>query len=305
MRVAGRRKAAVAFLVLGIVVIVIAVVLNVSWILQNLQDIALLIFGVVFFAIIITGVVLNTIFLWREIRRNEQQDAFLNAVTHELKTPIASIKLYLETLKTREVEDAKKDEFYDIMLSDSNRLMTTIEQVLQAGRTKDKNRLLNISEIEMGELLKDCVAIIRSRYNLEDEINFAEPPEKLSVSGDWAELQTVFTNLIDNAVKYSDEEVKVSIELNELNEKIIEICIKDSGVGIASDELKSVFKRFYRVPNLSTQKAKGTGLGLYIARAVIKKHRGKIYAQSEGAGKGTTFTVRLPKAKKQKLADKN
>ena len=305
MRVPGRRKAAVVFLVLGIVVIVIAVVLNVSWILQNLQDIALLVFGVVFFAIIITGVVLNTIFLLREIRRNEQQDAFLNAVTHELKTPIASIKLYLETLKTRKVEDAKRFEFYDIMLSDSNRLLTTVEQVLQAGRTKDKARLLNISEIETNKLLKECVEIIRSRYNLKEEINFAETSEKLTVSGDWAELQTVFTNLIDNAVKYSDEQIKISIELKELNEKIIEICIKDSGVGIASKELKSIFKRFYRVPNLSTQKAKGTGLGLYIARAVIKKHNGKIYAQSEGEGKGTTFTVRLPKAEQKKLSDKH
>ena len=305
MRVPGRRKTAVVFLVLGIVMIVIAVTLNVGWILLNLQQIALLVFGVIFFAIIITGLVLNTTFLLREIRRNEQQDAFLNAVTHELKTPIASIKLYLETLKTREVEDAKRSEFYDIMLSDSNRLLTTVEQVLQAGRTKDKARLLNISEIELGELLKDCVEIIRSRYNLENEITIKETSEKLIVSGDWAELQTVFTNLIDNAVKYSDEKIKISVILNDLNEKIIEICIKDSGVGIASKELKSVFKRFYRVPNLSTQKAKGTGLGLYIARAVIKKHDGKIYAQSEGEGKGTTFTVRLPKAEKKKLSDKN
>ncbi len=304
MRVPGRRKAAVVFLVLGIVLIAIAVFLNVSWILQNLQDIALLIVGVIFFAIIITGVVLNTIFLLREIRRNEQQDAFLNAVTHELKTPIASIKLYLETLKTREVAEAKRIEFYDVMLSDSNRLMTTIEQVLQAGRTKDKARLLNISEIEVSELLAECVKIIRSRYNLANEINLKETNEKLTVSGDWAELQTVFTNLIDNAVKYSNEKIEVSIVLNDLNEKTVEICIKDSGVGIASNELKSVFKRFYRIPNLSTQKAKGTGLGLYIARAVIKKHDGKIYAESEGAGKGTTFTVRLPKAEKQKLSGK-
>ena len=168
MRVAGRRKAAVVFLVLGICLVAIAVTLNVGWILLNLREVALLVLGVVFFALIITGLVLNTIFLLREIRRNEQHDAFLNAVTHELKTPIASIQLYLETLKTREVTEDKRREFYDIMLSDSNRLLNTVEQVLQAGRTRERSRLLNISEINLENLLKESVEIVRSRYNLNE-----------------------------------------------------------------------------------------------------------------------------------------
>jgi signal transduction histidine kinase len=123
MRVARRRKAAIFFLILGICLIALTVALNVGWILLNLQQIALLVFGIVFFAIIITGLVLNTIFLVREIRRNEQHDAFLNAVTHELKTPIASIRLYLETLQTRDVAEAKRQEFYGVMLADTNRLL--------------------------------------------------------------------------------------------------------------------------------------------------------------------------------------
>src|SRR3982751_2044392 len=114
--------------------VAIAIALNVGWILLNVREVALLVLGVVFFALIITGLTLNTIFLLREIRRNEQHDAFLNAVTHELKTPIASIRLYLETLKSRHVDENKRTEFYDIMLSDSDRLMGTVEQLLQASR---------------------------------------------------------------------------------------------------------------------------------------------------------------------------
>ena len=187
MRVAGRRKAAVVFLVLGICLVAIAVTLNVGWILLNLRQVALLVLGVVFFALIITGLVLNTIFLLREIRRNEQHDAFLNAVTHELKTPIASIRLYLETLKTRDVTEVKRREFYDIMLSDSNRLLNTVEQVLQAGRTRERARLLNISKINLEHLLKESVEIVRRRYNLDEHsIEIAAAENSVKVSGDFA-----------------------------------------------------------------------------------------------------------------------
>ena len=295
MRVAGRRKAAVVFLVLGICLVAIAVTLNVGWILLNLRQVALLVLGVVFFALIITGLVLNTIFLLREIRRNEQHDAFLNAVTHELKTPIASIRLYLETLKTRDVTEVKRREFYDIMLSDSNRLLNTVEQVLQAGRTRERARLLNISKINLEHLLKESVEIVRRRYNLDEHsIELAAAENSVKISGDFAELQTVFTNLLDNAVKYSGDEIKVFIKV-QVNDKKVETHITDAGFGLSSKELKRIFRRFYRVPNLSTEKAKGTGLGLYIVRAIIKKHKGKIWAESNGEGKGSTFIVQLRK----------
>ncbi|MBA3633733.1 MAG: HAMP domain-containing histidine kinase [Acidobacteria bacterium] len=297
MRVAGRRKAAVVFLVLGICLVAIAVALNVGWILLNLRQVALLVLGVIFFALIITGLILNTIFLVREIRRNEQHDAFLNAITHELKTPIASIRLYLETLKTREVAEDKRLEFYEIMLADSNRLLNTVEQVLQAGQTREGKRLLNISRINLEKLLKESVEIIRSRYNLnKNAIEFVETKNSIKVSGDAAELQAVFTNLLDNAVKYSKNNVKVWVEMKNSDKKKVEIRIKDSGVGIPQNELKRIFKRFYRVPNVSTQKAKGTGLGLYIVRSIVKKHGGKIWVESKGEEKGSTFIVQLPKA---------
>ncbi|MCW5962011.1 MAG: HAMP domain-containing histidine kinase [Pyrinomonadaceae bacterium] len=295
MRVAGRKRAAVIVLILGITLVALAVALNVGWIILNLREVAMLVLGVVFFALIITGLVLNMIFLIREIRRNEQQDAFLNAVTHELKTPIASIKLYLETLRAREVSEEKRREFYDTMLSDTDRLLNTVEQVLLTSRTKDRNRLLNISEIDLGELIQECTAIIRSRYKLEDEIKFIEPAKKILISGDRSELQTVLTNILDNAVKYSANEIKVNVKLTDLNRNFTEILIKDSGVGILSAEQKRVFKRFYRIPNVSTQATKGTGLGLHIAQTIVKKHGGKIFVESKGENRGTTFIVRLPK----------
>ena len=299
MRVVGRRKAVIFFLALGVCLVALAVALNIGWILLNLQQIALLVFGIIFFAIIITGVVLNTIFLVREIRRNEQHDAFLNAVTHELKTPIASIRLYLETLQRREVKEEKRQEFYNIMLADSNRLLNTVEQVLQASRTRDKNHLLNISEINLAQLLRGSVELIRSRYDLnEGAISFVQTDAEIKIPGDPNELQTVFTNLLDNAVKYSGKEIKVSVAAKSLNEKIVVIRIKDAGIGISPAELKRIFKRFYRVPSPQTQKRKGTGLGLFIVRSIVKKHGGRISAESKGDGTGTTFIVQLPKSKK-------
>ncbi len=291
-----RRKTKIFFLILGICLIALAVALNVGWILLNLREVALLVFGVIFFALIITGLVLNTIFMVREIRRNEQHDAFLNAVTHELKTPIASIKLYLETLKTREVSDEKRREFYDVMLADNNRLLNTVEQVLQASRTREKQRQLNISEISLGKMLGECVKIVQTRYKLDETaIKLTQPANDIKLFGDASELQTAFSNLLDNAVKYSGEPPKISVRIKNAGDKKVQIFIKDNGIGLDSSEFKRVFKRFYRVPNLSTQEKKGTGLGLFIVKEIIEKHGGKISADSNGEGKGSTFIVQLPK----------
>lgn len=293
-----RRKTVIFFIVLGICLIAAAIALNVGWILLNLTEVALLVLGIIFFALIITGLVLNTIFLVREIRRNEQHDAFLNSVTHELKTPIASIKLYLETLKTREVPMEKRQEFYDVMLADSNRLLNTVEQVLQASKTREKKRQLSMSEIRIGRVIADAVSIVQNRYHLDDGvIRVAEPADDVVVFGDESELQTVFVNLLDNAVKYSGEERKISVRTKKssLNNKI-DILLKDNGIGIPTAELKRIFKRFYRVTGPAAKEAKGTGLGLAIVKSIIEKHGGKITAESKGPGRGTTFLIQLPAA---------
>src|SRR5436305_13802026 len=150
MQVRGRRrKSIVFFITLGACLVALAIALNVGWILLNWREVALLVFGIIFFLLIIFGLVLNTTFLIREIRRNEQHDAFINAVTHELKTPITSIRLYLETLQTRSVDENKRREFYRIMLEDSDRLLTTIEQVLRTGRIGHADRPVNSSPINL------------------------------------------------------------------------------------------------------------------------------------------------------------
>ena len=277
----------------GICLILLAAALNVGWILLNLREVALLVFGVIFFAVIITGLVLNTLFLIREIRRSEQHDAFLNSITHELKTPIASIKLYLETLKTRNVPPEKQHEFYDVMLADTDRLLGTVEQVLQASRTREKKRQISISEIDLGSMINESIDIVRTRRNLDKTaIRFSEPPRDLKVLGDAAELQTVFINLLDNAVKYSGDAPKISIRTKKSGIRdTVDIFIKDSGIGIPRQDLKRIFKRFYRV---SGGEVKGTGLGLSIVKSIIEKHGGKVSADSRGEGKGSTFYVQLP-----------
>src|SRR6187401_2368276 len=179
MRVKPRRRKSVAFFItLGACLVALAVALNVGWIILNWREVALLIFGIVFFVVLIFGVVLNTTFLIREIRRNEQHDAFINSVTHELKTPIASIKLYLETLKSRNVSPEKQREFYDVMLADSNRLLTTVEQVLKAGGAREKLPRPDTGKIDLSDLLRDCIATIRTQRNLDHSVfRFTEPSD--------------------------------------------------------------------------------------------------------------------------------
>ena len=290
-----RRKTTVFFLVFGICLIVLAVALNIVW-LVNLREVVLVVLGLIFFALLITGMTLNTIFLLREIRRNEQHDAFLNAVTHELKTPIASIKLYLETLKAREMPVEKRKEFYDIMLADNERLLGTVEQVLQASRTRERTRAMNLSEVDLGDLITDAIAMFRARNHLEDaDIRYTGPAEPVKVLGDRSELDAVLANLLENALKYSEGEPKISIRLKIARSGKAEIYVRDNGIGLQAADLKRVFKRFYRVPNAAPTAAKGTGLGLSIVRSIVEKHGGRIKAESRGVGKGTTIYIQLPR----------
>src|SRR6202453_5517151 len=140
MNITRRRGAIAFFITLGVLTVGLAITLNITWIIHNEGHLALLVLGVILFAILVAGVVLNTIFLVREVRRNERQDSFLNAVTHELKTPIASIRLYLETLQSRALLEPQRQQFYSIMLADSDRLLATVEQVLKAGELGARKR---------------------------------------------------------------------------------------------------------------------------------------------------------------------
>ena len=299
MRVRARRRKSVAFFItLGACLVALAIALNVGWIILNWREVALLIFGIVFFLVLIFGLVLNTTFLIREIRRNEQHDAFINAVTHELKTPIASIRLYLDTLKTRDVDEEQRREFYNIMLADSDRLLLTVEQVLRAGRTGHKDRRIANSVINVGEMVQECLELTRVRHGLNHTaLSYSDSPEARSakVSGDIDELRAAFSNLLENAVKYSDKEVCVSVSVSALDEKRVAVRVADTGIGIPSAQLKRIFKRFYRVPGRFMARVKGTGLGLFIVHSVVTKHGGRVFAESQGLGHGSTFTIHLPR----------
>jgi two-component system, OmpR family, sensor histidine kinase SenX3 len=299
MRVRSRRRKSVAFFItLGACLVALAIALNVGWIILNWREVALLVLGIIFFVVLIFGVVLNTTFLIREIRRNEQHDAFINAVTHELKTPIASIRLYLDTLRTREVDEEQRREFYNIMLADSERLLLTVEQVLRAGRTGLKRRRIANSVINLSEMVQECLELTRIRYGLnETALIYSESPEARSakVSGDIDELRSAFSNLLDNAVKYSDNEVHVSVSVAALDDKRVAVRVADQGIGIPSAQLKRIFKRFYRVPGRFMARVKGTGLGLFIVHSVVTKHGGRVFAESPGLGHGSTFIVHLPR----------
>jgi len=302
MRISGRKRNTILFIVLGACMLGAAVALNVGWIILNWRRLAPMLIGIPFFALLIAGVVLNTIFLVREVRRNERHDAFLNAVTHELKTPIASIRLYLETLQRREIPEEKRREFYSVMLEDSDWLLATVEQVLKAGelgqRTQNQVRL----PVDMRILVSDCIERTRIRHHLAaGTITFERSEEgiPLVVRGNREELQSVVMNILDNAVKYSPKTVEIRVTLSVRNEAWIVLSVADHGIGIPASQLKRIFKRFYRVPMRTVLRTKGTGLGLFIVRTIARQHGGDVFAESAGEGGGTTVSVQLPRLLRQ------
>ena len=293
------RQKSVAFVVFGACLVAVAVALNVSWIVLNWRQGLLFVLGTILFLVIITGVVLNTIFLVREVRRNEQHDTFINSITHELKTPVASIRLYLETLQRRDLDPGKRQEFYQVMLEDSDRLMRLIDQALRAARAP-RSTLQHRGPVDVSVLVRECVDLARTQHRLDEHaLQYAEPLDMARpavVLGDPDELKAAVSNLIDNAVKYSGPEVQVRVEVTGIEADRVAIRVHDRGVGISRAELKRIFRRFYRIPGSMALRVKGSGLGLFIVASVARKHGGKVYADSPGPGSGSTFTLQLPLA---------
>ena len=297
MVVGGRRKSIAFFITLGVGLILVIVLHYVGWVVLGWRNPVLLFLSVLLLLMIIAGVTLNTVFLVREIRRNAQHDAFINAVTHELKTPVASIRLYLETLQTRPVDEDKRREFYRVMLEDSDRLLGTIEQVLRTGRVGGASRPLHLQPIEVGPAIESCVTRARTLHHVtEQAVRFLGGPPAI-ISGDPDEVQAAVSNLIDNAVKYSNGQVNVTVDYDTAAGKYVWVRVKDRGMGIPRQELKRIFKRFYRVPGALATRVKGTGLGLYIVRSVATRHGGRAWAESEGPGHGSTFVLEFPLSK--------
>ena len=302
MNITRRRGAIAFFITLGICLVGLAVALNVGWIIVNVNErrIALVVLGIILFAVLIAGLVLNTIFLVREIRRNERQDSFLNAVTHELKTPIASIRLYLDTLQRRPLDDGQRQEFYSRMREDNDRLLATVEQILRAGEAGAKGVQRNLKArmpVDLRALTTAClVETVRRHHLAADAVALRDGTEgaSLNVSGDAESLRTAILNVLDNAVKYSPAGVHIVAEFTAVRRSSVTLRITDTGVGIPPGQLRRVFHRFYRVGGGAIAKVKGTGLGLFIVRAIVRQHGGDVSAQSYGDGRGTTITLQFP-----------
>ena len=297
-----RRQQAIAFFVaLCVLLVAAAVSLNVGWILINARSAALIILGVISFALIIAGLIVYTVFLVLEIKRNEEHQTFINSVSHELKTPIASIRLYLQTLQSRDVDEAQRKAFYEIMLADAERLHLTVEQVLKAGsltqKQKRKAKAATWAPVDIAGTARECIRLALVRHHLKPDAITLEAHDEgpLTVNGDAEELSSVLRNLLDNAVKYSGDDVRVTVSLAAPTPETIWVRVQDHGAGIPRKQLKRIFNRFYRVQTRGLRQVKGTGLGLYIVKEIAKAHGGRVFAQSEGEGRGATFTVEIPR----------
>ena len=263
MRIA-RRKSALFFLCLGVCLAGLALAVGSGWIILNWRYDLKVVFGIIFFAAIVAGMILNTSFLVREIRLNEQHDSFINAVTHELKTPIASIRLYLQTLEHRDVDETQRREFYRLMLDDADRLLRTVEQVLKAGEARHKRERRH-AELDFGTLVQECIEVARNRYHLQPEaMRFESSTNGVRplVNGDAEELNTAVSNVLDNAVKYSTKGVDIAVRLAAPDEKRLVLSVQDQGAGIPEQDLKRVFRRFYRVRTPRVKRSKRHRLGV-------------------------------------------
>ncbi|HEB88431.1 MAG TPA: HAMP domain-containing histidine kinase, partial [Deltaproteobacteria bacterium] len=223
--------------------------------------------------------------------------AFLDAVTHELNTPLASFRLGLETLARHELTPAQRREFTRRMGEDLERLERTVTQVLTAARAEEVLPASRRAEsVDLGRLLRANVEELRSRHRLDADSVRIEGPDSPSVRGDPAELGLVFRNLLENAVKYSDRPVQIRIDVEETTEGRIRVIISDQGIGIPKQELRRIFRRFYRTGRDVQRQVSGLGLGLFVVRTLLRKNGGQIVALSEGAGRGSRFVVTLRRA---------
>ena len=288
------------FIALGVCLVGVAVALQLGWIILNWRRLEWVIIGIPFFVLLIAGLILNTIFLVREVRRNEQQDSFLNAVTHELKTPITSIRLYLDTMRRREVTREQQQEFFAVMSEDTDRLMATVEQVLKAGELGQRVRSQVRERVDMDQLVKEAVTTAMTRYHLgPDAIHVdrreLQPGSSFAVAGNPEDLRTAVLNIIDNAVKYSPDGAHLTVVLSVESDAWVMVSVADQGLGIPQPQLKLIFRRFYRVPNRAILRVKGTGLGLFLVRSIARQHGGDAFAESAGEGRGSTIHLQLPR----------
>lgn len=293
-------------LTIGIVSMVLVLALGVGWQIlvwrdepgtdagMSTFDMVLFAFGTLFFLMVFAGLVWLSVKLVLEMRTNQSQRAFIDAVTHELKTPLASFRLGLETLDRHELAPEKRAEFLGRMGEDLDRLEYTVTQVLAAARS-DEVRVPKRERrsVDLREVLGANVQELRERHALEPEAVVLDRSRRLRVRGDEAELGVIFRNLLENAVKYSDDPIRIRVGIVEVPDGRVRVEISDEGIGIPKQELGRIFNRFYRAGRDVQRQVSGLGLGLFVVRTLLRKHGGGIVALSEGAGRGSRFVVTL------------
>jgi signal transduction histidine kinase len=293
-------------IILGVLSLGLSIALLVGWILVIVQNFAvtqetaqntwLLVLGSFSFAVIITVLVLFSVFLVREIRVVNRQTRFIDSVTHELKSPLASLKLCLDTLERGDLASAQRSGVQRMMTDDVERLSILIDHVLQANRLSHGGDTHSLEEVALAELMETCAEGILRYHKEESGAIRIRVPRDLTIVTDRTALETVIKNLLDNAVKYSsglDRPVEVTVDAR-LDGRDVKIEIRDRGAGIPKKHLKRVFERFYRVPDVEVRARHGTGLGLYVASILVRLLSGKLSVHSDGVGSGTLLCLRIP-----------
>jgi signal transduction histidine kinase len=292
-------------LALGIVLALLLLALAVGWQILVVSDArlvarglttldwVLLLLGGLFFLLVMLGLVWLCAWLVREMRVNQRQRAFLDAVTHEMRTPLASMQLYLDTLLRHDPEAPQRRHFLARMREDLERLDRTVEQVLTAARAEESARRGPRETVELPEVLSSCIDEIRARHHLPEQAVRLSGAVDARVRGNLEELAVVFRNLLDNAVKYSSPPVEIDVAVAVDGDGRVRVEISDRGIGIPSGELRKIFQRFYRAGRDVQRTAAGLGLGLFIVRNLVRRQGGQVVARSEGRGAGSRFVVTL------------
>jgi signal transduction histidine kinase len=250
--------------------------------------------GIASFVLVMSVLVLFSVSLVREILESRRQQMFIDSVTHELKSPLASIKLRLDTLARPEVSMAQQAELRNMMRSDVERLTVFVDDILQASRIAHRRRSQTWTVVDVSRLLHQAVESIRVRYGLDAGVFELDVPTGVEIFTDPTALEIIIKNVIDNAVKYSSASPQVKIGLQETEAGNLAIVVSDRGIGIGRNQLKRIFKRFHRAPDPQVNERSGSGLGLYVAYRLARNLGGRIRAESDGPQKGTTIRIRLP-----------
>lgn len=283
---------------LSVVLMTLNVTLMIVWIVLFAANTwwSALIVGTVVFALILVGLSFYMFLLIKEIRLNQRQANFIDAVTHELKSPIASLKLYLETLELRELSDQQRSTFYDVMGEELERLDHLITQLLEVGRLDEIGQYSDPVDIDLEPLLRKCALAACIHHKRHEDEVMSYQFESATVHARPLVLETVFRNLLDNAVKYAGEPPRVEVLAKPTERGRVVVRVVDNGPGVAPEDRKRIFQIFFRAGNELQRRQKGTGLGLYIVHTLLKQLKGRVTVLDPGGGKsGSVFEVDLPR----------